>query len=48
MRFDRLPGRESSDDRRSDFVIMFAVLGVVCLFVLAGAITVYDGVRGRL
>lgn len=29
-------------------VIMFVVFGVVCLFVLAGVVTVNDGIRGRL
>ncbi|MDT7553679.1 MAG: hypothetical protein QOI16_2215 [Pseudonocardiales bacterium] len=29
-------------------MILFVVVGVVCLFVLAGAVTVNDGIRGRL
>jgi hypothetical protein len=29
-------------------VIMFVLISIVCLFVLAGAITVHDGIRGRL
>jgi hypothetical protein len=29
-------------------VITFVVFGIVCLFVLAGVVTVADGVRGRL
>jgi hypothetical protein len=35
-------------DRGSHFVIMFVLFGIVCLFVLAGVITVHDGVRGKL
>jgi hypothetical protein len=29
-------------------MIMFVLIGIACLFVLAGAITVHDGIRGKL
>jgi hypothetical protein len=29
-------------------MIMFIVFGIVCLFVLAGVVTVHDGIRGKL
>ncbi len=29
-------------------MITFVLFGIVCLFVLAGAITVHDGIRGKL
>ena len=29
-------------------MIMFVIVSIVCIFVLAGVITVADGVRGKL
>ena len=29
-------------------MITFVVFGIVCLFVLAGAVTLHDGIRGKL
>ena len=29
-------------------MITFVIVGIVCIFVLAGVITVADGVRGKL